>query len=165
MASPFTLEALTDRREPAYNFKWRCSKLPWDMDVTYVESVSLPFPTYDVADPLFGGATFFYYPGFVRLDSFSLMMYEDQDFSTTTWVTGWMYLIRNPVTGIYSLPKDYKREVHFELVNDKNEPTVVARLIGCWPSQVSNFDLNYTESGRLGLNITMSADAIVYDKA
>jgi hypothetical protein len=112
---------------------------------------------------MFGGGSFFHYPGFMRLDSFSLVMYEDQDFAATTWVTGWMYVIRNPKTGAYSLPSEYKKEIQVSLVNRENAPVLSVRLLGCWPTSVANLDLNYTDSSRLTLNITMSVDAVSFE--
>jgi hypothetical protein len=161
----FDLEALISRGEPALSFKWLVPEggLPFGMKGNYVESISLPFPSFDVADPLFGGAAFYHYPGFMRLDSFSLVMYEDQQFSSTTWVTGWMYMIRDPKSGVYSLPSTYKKEIRAELVNDQNKVVTTIRLLGCWPTQVANLDLNYTDSSRLTLNITMSVDAVALE--
>ena len=43
-------------RSPLHDWKWHCVSLPYGADTDYVESVSLPFPSFNIK-PLFGAGT------------------------------------------------------------------------------------------------------------
>jgi hypothetical protein len=161
--SNFTIDKVTSRVTPLPTFRWYCNSLPFDMDGNYVESISLPWPTLDVADPLFGGSTFFHYPGMYRMDNFSMVLYEDEKLTTTIWLQAWMALIRDPKTGAYSLPSAYKKPISLTLVDSEEKEITSIQLNGCWPTQMGNFEFNYTESGRITINVTFSVDSLYVD--
>lgn len=163
MATEFTLKKLEERPPPMLTFRWTCLKLPFEMDVNYVESISLPFPTVDVGDPLYGGGTFFHFPTFVRLDSFNMTFYEDQNATTYKWIIKWISKIRNFKEGWYNLPGEYKMPIEIAIFDDVEDQIVKATLEGCWPTQIANLDLNYTESNRVIINITFSVDAMKFE--
>lgn len=158
--SEFAIEKLISRSDPLLNFLWVCQKLPFNMDENYVESISLPFPNIDVGDPLFAGGTFFHFPSFSRVDTVSMTMYEDRKMTTTKWITAWKSKIRNTSKGWYNLPSVYKRDIPVVMFDDDLSPIFKAVLIGCWPTQTSNIDLNYADSQRVIVNVTLSVDNI-----
>lgn len=160
MSDEFAIENLIDRPDPLLKFMWRCTHLPFKMDENYVESVSLPFPNIDAGDSLYGAGTFFHFPSHVRVDSVSLTFYEDRLLTTTKWLTAWKGKIRNFSKGYYNLPSQYKRNLHFDLINDSLDTIVSVVLVGCWPTQSSNIDLDYTESSNVIISATFSVDAI-----
>lgn len=158
----FSLDKLQERKDPLLLYRWICVELPFYMDINYVESISLPFPTVDVVDPLYGAGTFFHYPGFVRVDSFSMTMYEDETFVSTKWLMGWIGKIRNYKYGWYNLPTIYKRDMTFALYDNTETEIVQAKIRGCFPTQIANLELNYTSSERAIINATFSADSVEF---
>jgi len=147
-------------RSPIHEWKWRCTSLPFGADTDYCESVSLPFPSFNIK-PLFGAGTFTYYPGFEEIAAFDCQFYEDVSLRTLKWLTFWKERIRNPDTGAYYLPTNYKYDLEFELLDDNNRRILRALAKNCWPSQKSNWDMNYTSTnGLLKVHQNFSCDGV-----
>lgn len=149
-------------KEPLFEFKWHCLSLPFNGDVTYVESVGLPFPSINVK-PMFGGATYSYYPGFLEISAFDITFYEDQRARSRQYVQNWQNKIIDPIEKFYYMPIDYKRDIEVELLNNQNQPIMRARLKGCWPTQSSNWDLRYDGNGRITVQQNFSTDGVEYE--
>lgn len=147
-------------RTPLTDWKWRCSSLPFGMDTDYVETVSLPFPSFNIK-PLFGAGTFSYYPGFEEISAFDVQLYEDESLRSLKWLTNWKGKIRNPETGAYFLPTNYKYDLEFELLGTRNNVVLKAKAINCWPSQKGNWDLtNTSTNGLLKVHQNFSCDGV-----
>jgi len=159
-----TREQFTHRpktKDPLLSFKWHCVSLPFAMDTTDVESVSLPFPSLNVK-PVFGAGKFTYYPGFLELSSFDITFYEDSLASSRRALMAWQERIRHPVEGYYYLPANYKRNIEFELMDTTGKAILSVVLKNCWPTQTNNWDLSYTEDGRLTVQQNFALDGMEY---
>lgn len=150
-------------KEPLYGFKWAIDSdtLPLGLDSTYMEEISLPFPSIAIADPLFGGATYSNFPGFCKIDNVSATFYEDQLMSTTKWILEWMGRIRDFKDGFYFLPHNYKYDIPLVLQNTMGETISKIMLKNVWPSQRDNWDLNYTATNRLTVHVTFALDDFI----
>lgn len=147
-------------RSPIHDWKWRCLSLPFGMDTDYVETVGIPFPSFNIK-PLFGAGTFTYYPGFEEISAFDIQMHEDISLRTLKWLTMWKERIRDPETGAYFLPTNYKHDLQFALLNDQNQKILTINAKNCWPSQKSNWDLvNTSTNGLLKMHINFSTDGL-----
>lgn len=144
--------------EPLLNFKWICIEAPYGLDPGRIESVSLPFPKLAIKEGYFGSGSFTYFPGFEDIDSFDLEIYEDSKASALQWSIEWRNRIRDPDSGFYALPPEYKQTFSFELHDTTGQTVITVNLIDCWPSQPSPWALNYKESGRIVMNVNFSCD-------
>lgn len=152
-------------REPVHDWKWKCLSLPFGMDVDYCESVDLPKPAVAQKD-LFGAGTFTYYAGFVQIGTFDCMFYEDVSFRTADWLTGWRNKIRDPETGAYGLPPEYKYNIEFGLYDTTGKMILKAVAKNCFPTTEGNWSLNYTGgNGLLKTNVSFSTDRVDFKRA
>lgn len=134
-------------REPLLSFKWLCTGLPLGHDVTYVESVSLPFPSINIKQGLFGAGTFSYYPGFEEISAFDMQLYEDSRARTSKWLKTWKERIRDPRNGAFYLPTNYKYDIEFHLLDTTGKPILKAVCKNCWPTTKGPWELNYQGGG------------------
>lgn len=147
--------------EPMLDFYWICTKLPGH-DPRYVESISMPFPSFSKKEGLFGAGAFSYYPGFSDISAFDIVLYEDQQLSTVKWLKQWSERIRNPNTGAFYLPSFYKEDIEVELQNTQGKVIAQAILKNVWPTEKGNWDLKYTGTGeRLNVHQNFSIDSLV----
>lgn len=154
------LNRRTGDRSPVHDWKWSCLSLPFGMDRDYCETVSLPFPSFNVR-PLFGAGTFSYYPGFEEIQAFDCQFYEDEAMRTLKWLTAWKNRIRNPDTGAFYLPTNYKYDMIFALYGANNRKLITATLKNCWPTTKGNWDLtNEGSNNTLRVHQNFSCDGI-----
>lgn len=166
--SRYDIDTFIERRDgdrsPIHDWKWHCTSLPYGFDTDYVEQVNLPFPSFSVK-PLFGAGTFSYYPGFMEISAFNMEFHEDITLRTTTWLTQWRERIRDPKNGAYYLPKNYKEDLNFELLDDKNNTILKVVAKNCFPTQANDWNLNYTSTnGLLKVGVNFSTDRIEHFK-
>lgn len=145
---------------PLLAFKWHCVSLPFKYDTTYVETVSLPFPSINVK-PVFEGGRYTNYPGFLEIAAFDITFYEDTRANTKRWLKMWQEKIRHPVEGYYYLPGNYKRDMIFELLNTKGDPVMRVKMKNCWPTTSNNWELS-SASERLTIQQNFSTDGMEY---
>lgn len=152
-------------REPIHAWKWACLKLPFGMDIDYCESVDLPKPSIN-QKPLFGAGTFTYYPGFQEISAFDCIFHEDVKLRTSNWLTGWRERIRDPETGAFALPPEYKYDLEFGLYDTQNKLILTASAKSCWPTTEAPWSLNYNGGNELlKVNINFSTDGVKYKLA
>jgi len=154
------IQKLLNLPDPLLDFKWICrdGKLPFGLPSEYLESIDLPFLNIRIKEGVFGGSRYTYYPGFHDISSFSVNFYEDSQGNVTRWLWQWKNRIKDFKTGIYNLPSDYKRNLNIQLLDTNNTPVINASLIGVWPADTSNYQLNYTNNGRIIVGQTFSID-------
>lgn len=146
-------------RSPVSTNGWSCESLPFGHDADYVENVDIPHPSVNIK-PLFGAGTFTYYPGFVEISAFNITLYEDHSMRTTKWLYYWLSRIRNPSTGAYYLPPNYKRDLNFTLYNTKGEPILNVAAKNCWVSTADNWSLVPGEGEVLKLSVNIATDGL-----
>lgn len=150
--------ALDQRPDPLFDFKWLSDVIPLGLPPDYLESIDIPFMNITVGDAVYAGASFTYYPGTHNVSAFSATFYEDSLCTTLKWILAWKAKIKNFETGVYELPTVYKQDWTVKLLNTKNIPVMNIKLIGVWPSDTSNYSLNYTSNGRLTISQSFSID-------
>lgn len=147
-------------RSPIHDWKWHCTSLPYGMDTDYCESVSIPFPSFNIK-PLFGAGTFSYYPGFLEIQAFDCQFHEDEALRTSKWLSMWKERIMDPENGAFYLPTNYKMDLEFELLDNKNQSILSILCKNCWPSTKQNWDLTYTSTnGLIKVHQNFSTDGI-----
>lgn len=151
---------IAKRLDPLFDFKWVCKSLPFGHDYSYVEEVGIPFPTINQKEGLFGAGTYTYYPGFEQTNAFDMTLYEDSVLSTTKWLEEWKNKVRNPSSGGYYLPRNFKRNIPVELMNTEGTVVCEITLINCWPIGRAAWDLNYTNNNRLRVQQNFSIDRL-----
>ena len=172
--SPTSINTLLNRSQgnqnPLLNFKWICTSLPFGYDVTYVESLDLPFSNIAIGEGWMGAGSYTYFPDFSNISSFSLTLYEDTAMSTLQWLTFWKNQVcaiypgvsgattANNAVNAYSLPSAYKRNMEFKLLGTDNSVSLTVTLIGTWPSDTSNLALDYSSSERIKISQQFSCD-------
>lgn len=153
-----------DDRSPIHDWKWVCLSLPFGMDPDYCESVGIPLPNFN-QKPLFGAGTFTFYPGFQEVNAFDCEFYEDINLRTSSWLDMWRHKIRDPETGAFSLPAEYKWDMKFALLDDRNTQILTITARNCWPTTIGPWNLNYTGgNGLLKVQQNFSTDGLVLDK-
>lgn len=157
----FTLQQVRARPDPLLNWQWICldGTLPFDHPNEYLESIDLPFNNIR-SESVYVGSGYTCYPQAHEVEAFTAVFYEDCYAATTTWLQDWKSKIKNFSTGVYGLPKDYKKTMTVALLTTKGEPALQYRLIGIWPTITSSLSLNYNESGRIILSQTFSVDDV-----
>lgn len=120
------------------------------------EQISFPHKNIP-ANPRFGGATNTYYPGTSDVSSASISFYETEDYIVTRYLKAWQRLVKDE-NDVYGMPIDYKKNIMFELYSREGRVTNVGILIGAWPTNISNFDVNYASSGKLTVSCNFSID-------
>ncbi len=164
----YDLETFISRREgdrePIHAWKWACLSLPFGMDVDYCETVDLPKPSFAQKN-LFAAGTFSFYPGFQEISAFDCIFHEDISLRTSDWLTGWRNKMRDPETGAYALPPEYKYPLTFGLFSSNNKMILKAECRNCWPTTEAAWSLNYNGGNELlKVNINFSTDGVIYTR-
>lgn len=153
------LRARSRSKEPLLTFRWVVTSLPYGLDTAYVEEATIPFTKLDIKDPLFGAATYTYYPGFSSTDQFNLTFYEDSAGTVTKWILDWMKKIKNFEQGWYYLPSHYKEKIGVQLLDTRGGVVLEIDMLGVWPIVRDQWGLTYTDpSGHMKINQSFSAD-------
>jgi len=150
-------------RSPMLDFYWYCLELPFDLDPSYVETVSLPMPSINMK-PVFMGAKFRQFPGFRELSAFDITFYEDVAMRTRNWLIDWQNKIMDPETGTYFLPGNYKRNMKFALTDGRttDTPIVTVELINVWPTTTSAIELQNAGGQPIKVQQNFAIDDIAY---
>lgn len=155
---PFsTLERLPD---PLLSFKWVCETLPNFANIRseYVEAVSLPFPSIQQKEGVFGAGTYTFYPGYVNISAFDVTFYEDRYVNALKFLEAWFSRIWNKEDGTFYLAGNYKRSMVFALYDQNNKKVARLTMLNCWPTARGNLDLDYTSNDRRKIQQNFSTD-------
>lgn len=153
----------TGDRSPMLDFYWYCVELPFGHDPDYVETVSLPFPSINMK-PLFIASKFAQYPGFMEIAAFDMTLYEDVRMRSHHWIKDWQDRIRDPQTGTYFLPGNYKRDMRFALTDGttRDTPVLTVTLQNCWPTTTSALELTNAGGQALKVQQNFAIDGVKF---
>ncbi len=157
-----SLKVLLSRPEPQHTWKWvyAGATLPFGLPYSYVEACSLPLNNVSSGSPIFVNGGFLKMAGSHELGPISLTLFEDHKGSTLKWIQTWKSRIKNFKTGAYGTQTEYKRDLKFSLVDTMGSTHTTLLFTGCWPTDTSPLDLNYTESGKLTITQSFDADDV-----
>lgn len=156
------IDKLLSRPDPLLSFKWVSGNVPLGLPSEYLESIEVPFNNVKVGEGMHAGSGYQYYPGTHDVSGFSATFYVDGEGRAIEWILGWKSLIKNFSTGAYNVATVYKKSWKVDMLNTKNDVIVTAEFSGAWPSETSNFALNYSDTGRLILTQAFSVDDCVF---
>ena len=153
------LSLIQNMPDPMLTFRWVAKTLPFGLPLHYIEGCDVPFNNIQVSEGVFVGGKYVYYAGSHSIQPFSLTIYEDRKGTGLAWINYWKSQVKDFQTGAYKLPKDYKRDIEIQQIDQKGLAVVTTKLIGCWPSDTAPVALNYTDgTGRIIYQQTMSVD-------
>lgn len=125
----------------------------------YVEEISLPFNNTS-SDGRYTGGSKTYYPSMTDISAVTITFYEDVNYTSMNYLLNWRALVVNPNTYFYGLPSVYKQPIEWELYNGVSGiPVMAGVLLGCWPTEISPFQLQFGSSDRIKISHTFSVDA------
>lgn len=109
----------------------------------YVEEVQgLPFPNVE-REPFYEGGRNTYFPGIEDVGSFTIVFYQDESDRIQNYMFKWKALIVNP-DGTKNYPSTYKQSINVRLLDNANRTIFSYRLLGCFPTISSPYNLNNT---------------------
>lgn len=126
-------------------------------------------PSYNTSDcPVYYRGRLIHEAGEKEYEQWTCTIYNSADFAIRTALEQWVSAIHDPevIAGI-TRPESYKGSILIEQL-DRNENTLrVYKLVGAWPAQTGNIELNFQEGSSVE-NFTCSFNFdyfIVSDKS
>lgn len=161
-------ELLTKSAEPALSFYWAAKSATFPSfkgikpEAYWFASCDLPSYAFE-AQPFYNGGKRKSYAGSTDSLSFSLSLFITSDYRQLTWVQGWMESIRS-YDGFYGLPRDYKKDLVFELQDTTGAVQLEATCKGSWVTNPDSLSMSYNTSDIVMLGVNMTCDDIEYKK-
>lgn len=143
-----------------HSWKWVYAddELPFGLPYSYVEGASLSFTNIAPSNQQYVNGGFMALAGPHSVAGPSLTLYEDQHASSLKWINVWKRAIKDFSSGLYNGQSSYKRDLKFNLMDTTGAVVLTAKYMGCFPTDTSPLDLQYTESGRLTISQAFWAD-------
>lgn len=156
------LNAIKSRPDPLMSFNWRCDlptidnsvKLGWE----YVEEATLPFVEFEKTSNYKAGKMS-HYPHHYSLSTLSLKLYEDSKGKSVQYLNDWKKLIIDGKTGLYNVPKVYKKPIKITIYNSSLSTVMFLTYIGCWIERHDTYAMS-GESQRINPSVEFSVDDI-----
>jgi len=158
----FTLNGVLSIPDPAPAWQWLV-RMPivqgGFLSSIYCEEISLPFNNTS-SDGRYTGGSKTYYPSMTDISAVTITFYEDVNYTVMNYLLNWRAIVVDPNTYFYGLPSAYKQPIEWELYNGvSNIPVMAGVLLGCWPTEISPFQLQFGSSDRIKISHTFSVDA------
>lgn len=163
-----TLNDVLGRHDAALDIRWECTRLSTmslgfgKTLLTYVEGVTLPFPSHD-SDNFLRGGIYEYYIGVQSITSATFTFYEDEKYSVSKLLNGWRNLIRDPESGAYGIPHETKGSATIILKDSTGRTSASAKLIGMTPINLNPVEYKSGQANRISLVQEFSVDGIELD--
>ena len=155
-----SLRDIENLADPAPSWMWMMDIVRGDklaVSSLQVLEVNFPFTYFDV-DGRYRGGTYIYFPGKNNIDKVTVGFYETEDFAILQAVQTWQGLITNS-ENIHALPKDYMGNIVLSLFDNRGIQRLGCNLSGCWPAQLSDWQLNYQQSAHLTISVTFAVNS------
>ena len=131
--------------EPHTTEKWIVREFPTfngvTLDSVIAEAIDLPFPIFSDKSKSVASSQI-YFPAGVSVSGFSVSMGVDQKLRALKFIDAWRSNIRNPRTGGYKTPSNYKRTLTVDLYNVKGDVIGSADLKNVWPLGLQQMQLD-----------------------
>lgn len=154
------LSAGRARLDPLMSYNWYCDlpvidgvKLSWEN----VEEATLPSIELDAVSNYRAGKMW-HYPHHHSIGTLSLKLYEDSKGSSSLYVDKWRRNILDYDSGLYHLPKDYKKTIMVTVLDVANVSVMFFEYTGCWPMRSDPITMNSGSSDRIVPQIEFSVD-------
>lgn len=159
------IQGTSGDRGPMMAQKWVIDEFPTIgntevIPAMYCEEANLPFPQISEKQKAIA-ATNIFFPGASQIQSFDMVLYEDQAARSMSYILNWQANIQNPTSGGYYPAVYYKKDLKFMLLNTKNQVIFEATVRNCWPLGIQNLPLSYTNNDRQKLNVNFACDAFI----
>lgn len=156
------LSAARSRLDPLLSFNWYCDlpdidnvSLSWE----FVEEATLPFIELEQVSNYKAGKMY-HYPHHYSIGTLSLKFYEDIQGSTTQYLEAWRRKIVDPDSGLFYLPKDYKKTITITVLDPAKATVMFLEYTGCWPMRSDAFQMTSGSSERIAPSAEFSVDEI-----
>lgn len=186
----FSLRSALSLPDPALACFWACTDIAvpaagvldnYDV-MRYVHSVSLTHPFF-ASNGAYRAGKESYYVGRYDVNSITMNMYEDSNYSTHKMLVRWRNLICDRNSRAFALPVNYKGSITLNLLsgitggsntpnfgdsNDSLQETapdstvLTVVLTGVFPSTQSPTDLDFTNGGRIIVPVEFVVDDVQY---
>jgi hypothetical protein len=156
------LSAARARLDPLMSFNWYCdlpdldgAQLGWQ----YVEEAILPFLELEQVSNYQAGRQK-HYPHHYNLGSLSLKLYEDSNGIATSYLDTWRRKIVDPDSGLFYLPKDYKKTIIVTVLDQAKATVMFLEYTGCWPMRSDSYQMTSGSSERIAPTVEFSVDEL-----
>lgn len=159
------LQRALARPDPLLSFQWEVKSVPDPAGIlgpdpaSYIESFDIPFSNVKSTGVFFGGG-YNYFPEFHDTSAFSVTFYGDSDGRTLAYLWDWKQQVKSFDTGLYALPKAFKRIWVVNLLNAKGSAVATITFHGCWPADTNNISLDQDGTNRITFSQTFSVDSM-----
>lgn len=161
------LESMNNRPDPLFSIDWyaQMPTLPFlgqgsvGLGFEYVEETSVPLWSFDQVSTFRAGKNYST-PGHAALSNISMKFYEDNRGTTTSYLTAWQSLIRDPDTGLYTVPSKHKKDIKIVLLDVTNSSVMVVNYVRCWPVSIDQISLNSDQASRVIMGAEFSVDEV-----
>ena len=125
----------------------------------YLDAIATPDLSIE-ATSVFRSGKMKHYAGVFSVGTMTLTFYTDRENKTMKFVSSWFNAIYNNKTGNFSLPKEYKKQVHLYFIDSANQEVASMRFFGCFPTSLSSYNLENGSSNPIVTTLTLSVDSV-----
>ena len=144
------------RADPHLHIDWDI-EMPNGFPSQYVESVSAPILEYGSGGGIFRGGQFIYMPESGDVGTLSLVFYEDNQFTSSKFLSSWRNRIS--LNGVYAYPATYKKVIRVKALDVSGALVCTLDYYGCWPQKSQNgYTLGSDSSERTTLTVEFAVD-------
>lgn len=144
------------RNDPHLHIDWDI-EMPNGFPSEMIESVTAPLLEYDSGGGVFRGGTSIYMPEAGSVGILSLVLYEDNVFTSTNYVNAWRSTIAN--NGVYGYAKDFKKQISVFALDVTGQTIATFTYHGCWPAKSQQgYTFASDNSERTVLNVEFPVD-------
>jgi len=130
-----------------------------EMLLLRAQSTSLPGKSFGQIKIPYKQTSGFVVPGKLNFgQTWSCTFIEGEDKKVFDALHAWNQAIVNDTTGISIGDEQVKRDLYLTMISTKGEDTLVMKLIGCFPQNVSDVSLSYDNEDAVKFEVTWSYD-------
>lgn len=156
------LSAARARLDPLLSFNWYCDLIPIDgvgLSWEFVEEATLPFIELEQVSNYKAGKMY-HYPHHYSIGTLSLKFYEDIQGSATQYLDAWRRKIVDPDSGLFYLPKDYKKDITITILDPAKSTVMFLEYTGCWPMRSDPYQMTSGSAERIAPSVEFSVDEL-----
>lgn len=133
-------------------------KIGWE----FVEEVTLPFIEFEQVSNYRAGKQY-HFAHHYNIGTLGLKFYEDSYGTSTQYLTHWQSIIQSQSSGLYRLPKDYKKTISIWVLDVSKLTVMCLVYTGCWPTRLDTMQLGSLNGDRVIVGAEFSVDEMHVD--